>query len=169
MSILEEQFNFNCQSTNLRLNYWHQKVNPLALSFTLQKCQQLVNLNIDLSRNMLGDEGLINFSTFLEHMTNLQSIYVDLSFNSITEVGMKNLATNLSKCKSLRRVIINFQYNGLNEASIMALAQGMKQCRNINKINLNFKNNRIRLDSHQKLSREFQKYCKRLVCFKISF
>ncbi len=99
----------------LCLSYNELGVEGMAsLSVGLEKCKQLVKLDIDHS---IDTHGLIFLEEGLQHCTNLQELR--LSENNITSDGVAHISAIMKYCKYLRHLNINFNIIGVDDAAVL--------------------------------------------------
>ena len=97
---------------------------------TLYSCLYCTQLNqLDLSHNLIGDDGAEALAANLHHCTQLKNI--DLSNNKIGGDGAKALAANFYHCTQLHE--LDFSNNGIGDDGVKALAHS---CTQLNKLYL---------------------------------
>ncbi len=100
----------------LCLTYNELSIDDIAsLSVGLEKCQQLVKL--DISSNNIDTRGLVFLEEGLQHCTNLHEL--DLSYNNITSDGVAHISAIMKYCKYLRHLDIRGNIIGVDGAAVL--------------------------------------------------
>ncbi|EAR95612.2 kinase domain protein (macronuclear) [Tetrahymena thermophila SB210] len=95
-----------------------------SLGLSLQKCQNIEKLKLQLSGCKLDDEGVKSIGMGFENSPNLTSLHLDLSSHDIRIQGIKNIAQSLQKCQNISDL----------DFSLASYKIGIKQKKEGNKI-----------------------------------
>ncbi|EAR81690.3 kinase domain protein (macronuclear) [Tetrahymena thermophila SB210] len=82
---------------------------------SLEKCQNITSLNLDLRCNNLGADGAKNIGMSLEKCQNITSLNLNLWCNELGADGAKNIGMSLEKCQNITSLNLNlWQFNQLS-------------------------------------------------------
>ncbi|KAL4501376.1 hypothetical protein ABPG72_021183 [Tetrahymena utriculariae] len=120
-----------------RLNIRLQKIDFESIGISVQHCQNIVSLTLELENNNITYEGIKSLGKSLELCHNLVKLSLNLSGNKITNEGVKNLGRSLESCHNLSSLALSLVYNKLNNEGIRSLGKSLEACQNMNSLHLN--------------------------------
>jgi hypothetical protein len=131
---LKKLYTLSIRCNIIHLDLVHCNIRrPIAfqlLGKLLENCERLINLN--LSKNRLGDNGLQVIAPKLIHCPALE--YIDLDLNNIGPAGIETLTGVLANFKKLSRIVLN--RNQLGNAGADSFANVISECPMISSIEL---------------------------------
>ena len=89
-------------------------------------------LTLSISKNEVGDEGIIELANSLEESTSLESL--DLSSNKISGRGMKHLCESLKDLTELK--ILNVGRNKIQDEGVHCLSESLKSLKKLKSLHL---------------------------------
>ncbi|XP_029464585.1 protein NLRC5-like [Rhinatrema bivittatum] len=115
----------------------------VCLAEGLHVCSAIEKIN--LSKNEIGEEGVLVLLSALQEKTHLKSINLH-QCSGLSSAGGREMAKVLTTCTSLEE--INLGSLSLNEMAILTLAEGLKQMQSVKKLILDSNNINAEGGSH---------------------
>ncbi|EAR91320.2 kinase domain protein, putative (macronuclear) [Tetrahymena thermophila SB210] len=156
-----------------------------CISNVLKKLKHISKLNLNLSKNKIGTQGLMTVLNSIQCCQNITDLQLSISNtfemkqsysgmfkiqtqnNNFTSLEAKNLADALSILQKNTDLSIDLSNNFICDASAKELAQGLEKCSKIANLNLNLGQNIIGQEGANMIIDAIQK-CKNISKLKIN-
>ncbi|EWS76533.1 kinase domain protein (macronuclear) [Tetrahymena thermophila SB210] len=109
----------------------------------LYKIIEFHNVEIDLRKNNIGDEGAKDLGTGIAQCNNITTLTLNLRKNNIGAQGAKDLGTGIAQCNNITTLTLELQENNIGAQGAKDLGTGIAQCKNIITLTLNLYQNKI--------------------------
>ncbi|KAL4499425.1 hypothetical protein ABPG73_008975 [Tetrahymena malaccensis] len=109
----------------------------------LENCQYLTDLDLELSKTFINDEGAINIANALMLGQNIVKLNIDLSNNNIQDEGAQSIIDTFINCLNITEFSLKLMENNIKSEGAKIIAKALETCDKITKLNLNLENNEI--------------------------
>ncbi|EAS06643.2 transmembrane protein, putative (macronuclear) [Tetrahymena thermophila SB210] len=116
---------FQMETTLVMLGFQRQD------EFSFIKYIKLTTLELYLSQNNIGQEGVSNLGSALVNLTSLTSLNLNLKYNRIQAQGFSLLGKALARCSNLQILKIFLQHNLIRDSGASDLVFNLVSCSNI--------------------------------------
>ncbi|EWS73333.1 kinase domain protein (macronuclear) [Tetrahymena thermophila SB210] len=153
------------------------------IAMSLEKCQNITSLNLNLEGNQIGAEGAKHIAMSLEKCQNITSLNLNLWDNNIGAEGAKHIAMSLEKCQNITSLNLNlrgneigawkwkWKYSHIQFFEIGAegakhIGMSLEKCQNITSLNLNLWYNNIGAEGAKHIAMSLEK-CQNITFFNL--
>ncbi|KAL4500690.1 hypothetical protein ABPG72_003114 [Tetrahymena utriculariae] len=115
----------------------------LDLASDLQKLNNITNIDIQLMRNIICEQGASEIGVGIAKFPNLLNLNLILKENIIGQVGAKNLGIGLGSCTKLTTFDLNLVICGIGTQGTIDLCIGLSKCQSLTTLILSLLHNHI--------------------------
>ncbi|EAS00193.2 kinase domain protein (macronuclear) [Tetrahymena thermophila SB210] len=150
-----------CQNiTSLNLNLWENRIGAEGakhIGMSLEKCQNITSLNLNVRYNYIGAEGAKHIGMSLEKCQNITFLNLNLWENRIGAEGAKHIGMSLEKCQNITSLNLNLWYNYIGAEGAKHIGMSLEKCQNITSLNLNLWQNNIGAEGAKHIGMSLEK------------
>ncbi|KAL4511301.1 hypothetical protein ABPG73_008379, partial [Tetrahymena malaccensis] len=130
-----------CQNlTQLNIRLRSNKIcdeGAICIVNSLEKCQQIQKLKLDFGENNINDLGEIRKLNFTEKDQKITNLTLDLSFNQIGQEGAKNIGEYFQNFQRITHLCLNLSCNSIGDYGAKHIGMSLEKCQGISELNLN--------------------------------
>ncbi|KAL4487633.1 hypothetical protein ABPG72_017422 [Tetrahymena utriculariae] len=144
----------------VNLNLRGKKIDDQAmqyLAFSLHNCQNLLTLELYLSKNLITYDGANNLGISIAQCSSLTSLTIDLWGCQINDQSISNLISQISRCKLLTTLVLDLRDNQFLMKDLLGIENLIK----LTNLTMNLSGNIIYLKGIMRLGTYLEK-CKNL-------
>ncbi|EAR84309.2 hypothetical protein TTHERM_00716150 (macronuclear) [Tetrahymena thermophila SB210] len=110
-----------------------------TIADSIQNCQKIENLSLNLLNNKLSSKGLVQLSKGLQNLSSLSSLILILANNDLNDnQNIESFGVCISKLSKLNKLMIDFNGNILTSIGANYLSNGLSNCKQIKELMLKF-------------------------------
>ncbi|KAL4499418.1 hypothetical protein ABPG73_008968, partial [Tetrahymena malaccensis] len=114
-----------------------------VLGFSISKCHNLQNLELDLVDCKIGSQGATSMGSYLSNCINLKNVTLCLEGNLLGACGLSDLCDGFSKCPKLINLTLYLQKNEIGSSGVSILGSAIQKFTKIINLTLIFDFNKI--------------------------
>ncbi|EAS06845.1 kinase domain protein (macronuclear) [Tetrahymena thermophila SB210] len=107
------------------------------LAQTLQQCQNISRLHLELRDDRIPDEKMIILLEQIQTMKNLKHLSLSLGHNYLKEASVKRIGQTIGNLTQLESINLKFDSIQIGQQTVAALTEGFNKCQNLTNLNLN--------------------------------
>ncbi|KAL4484870.1 hypothetical protein ABPG74_020047 [Tetrahymena malaccensis] len=146
------------QKNNSPNNIGDQGIRYLCQS--IEKIQDLIQLNLNLNLNHIGPMGAQQIAICLQKYQNLSNLSLHLAGCQLELEGVKHIVESLEKCKKIVTLDLSFNMNNIGPIGAQQISFCLQNCLNLSNLSLSLSNCFIELEGIRYIVESLENYKK---------